>query len=410
MSDEISRLSDELARDPASMAFLPLAEALRRAGNLDLASRVATRGLDRYPYLADAHAALARIAADRGDLEQALDEFAMALSIEPENAVARKGLAFIAFRQGRLELALEHLTRLAHERPDDAVLTALERVQEARAAAEEREAATRRAKAPVRTLTPPPARPAMWPGATATPAAEGALHAPAAGATELESVPAPNGTNGAHGAHGSNGAERTSGAEGSNDADSAKGTSGADSSHAAGSGTGAESADSSHAAGSGTGAESADSSNGTNGHAPAIPAIASRPRTASLTPVPTATADARALFRGIETPERQALLLDADGLVLAGRYIERGGRDVGEEIGAELAGVSGEAQRAMRFLQLGQWTSLLVESEHATVAMCPAPGNALVLVAGSRETPAGLVRLLLDRALARARKWLETLT
>jgi hypothetical protein len=36
-SDDVRRLSDELARDPASLVFLPLGEALRRQGQLDYA-------------------------------------------------------------------------------------------------------------------------------------------------------------------------------------------------------------------------------------------------------------------------------------------------------------------------------------------------------------------------------------
>jgi len=38
--------------------------------------------------------------------------------------------------------------------------------------------------------------------------------------------------------------------------------------------------------------------------------------------------------------------------------------------------------------------------------MTPAPMGSLMVVAASRETPVGLVRLLLDRALTRARDWL----
>ena len=49
MPDEIRRLSDDLARDPSSLVFMPLADALRRAGQLDVALRVALRGLDRHP-------------------------------------------------------------------------------------------------------------------------------------------------------------------------------------------------------------------------------------------------------------------------------------------------------------------------------------------------------------------------
>jgi len=82
------------------------------------------------------------------------------------------------------------------------------------------------------------------------------------------------------------------------------------------------------------------------------------------------------------------------------------GSDVSEIVAAELAGVSGEAERAMRHLGLGAWTSLLVEADGAVIALTPAPLGSLVVVAASRETPVGLVRLLLDRALTRARDWL----
>src|SRR5215211_1642825 len=83
MADEIRRLSDDLARDPSSLVFMPLADALRRAGQVDVALRVALRGLDRHPYIADAHDVLARIHADRGDLDRAADEWEMALRLDP---------------------------------------------------------------------------------------------------------------------------------------------------------------------------------------------------------------------------------------------------------------------------------------------------------------------------------------
>jgi hypothetical protein len=38
--------------------------------------------------------------------------------------------------------------------------------------------------------------------------------------------------------------------------------------------------------------------------------------------------------------------------------------------------------------------------------MTPAPLGSVLVVSASRETPVGLVRLLLDRALTRARDWL----
>ena len=52
MADDVRRWSEELARDPSSLVFLQLGEALRKQGQLDLALRIALRGLERHP-LAD---------------------------------------------------------------------------------------------------------------------------------------------------------------------------------------------------------------------------------------------------------------------------------------------------------------------------------------------------------------------
>ena len=104
--------------------------------------------------------------------------------------------------------------------------------------------------------------------------------------------------------------------------------------------------------------------------------------------------------------EQTALLLDASGLVLAGLYIGADGADVSQEIGAELSGVSDEAARAMRHLELGAWQAIIFETGVATVAMTAAPHDAILLVAASRATPLGLVRRLMDRAGARAREWM----
>jgi hypothetical protein len=49
-TDEIRQWSDELARDPASLVFLQLGEALRRQGQADVALKVAMRGMERHPY------------------------------------------------------------------------------------------------------------------------------------------------------------------------------------------------------------------------------------------------------------------------------------------------------------------------------------------------------------------------
>jgi predicted regulator of Ras-like GTPase activity (Roadblock/LC7/MglB family) len=280
MADEIRRLSDDLARDPSSLVFVPLADALRRAGQLDVALRVALRGLDRHPYVADAHDVLARIHADRGELERAADEWEMALRIEPSHSHASLGLGFVDFRRGNLESAERRLSSAAD--PEPGVVAALAHVRSALAA-----------RVPV-------------------------VQVPAADSARLTPEPLP------------------------------------------------------------------------------------------VVELPTPDVSrARQLFTPVlEGTDQTALLVDADGLVLAGSYADANGDDVAEIVGAELAGVSGEAERAMRHLGLGAWTSLLVEADNAVLAMTPAPLGSLLVVAASKQTPVGLVRLLLDRALTRARDWL----
>ena len=92
--------------------------------------------------------------------------------------------------------------------------------------------------------------------------------------------------------------------------------------------------------------------------------------------------------------------------MLAGAYVAADGHDVAQEVGAELSGVSDEASRAMRHLELGDWNTIVVETEVATVALAPAPNDGLLLVAAARAMPLGMVRRFVDRCLDRARRWL----
>jgi predicted regulator of Ras-like GTPase activity (Roadblock/LC7/MglB family) len=276
MSDDVRRLSDELARDPASRVFVPLGEALRKQGQLDLALKMTMRGLERHPHFADGHDLLARIAVDRGDLQRAFDEWDMVLRLVPGHAGALRGMGFVCFQQGHLPEAEQYLSQAVEGGDaDEGVALALANVRAARLAA------TAVAAAPV-----------------------------------VESR--------------------------------------------------------------------------------------SEPR------LPAGTAhDPRFLFADVLTDaEQTALLLDRDGLVLAGAYLAYDGRDVAQDVGAELSGVTDAARRATRHLSLGDWTSIVFETEVAVVAMAPSPADGLLVLATSRSTPLGLVRRLLDRCSERSRKWL----
>jgi predicted regulator of Ras-like GTPase activity (Roadblock/LC7/MglB family) len=284
MADDIRRWSDELARDPDSLVFLPLGETLRRQGQLDLALKIAVRGLERHAHNSDAHDLLARIAVDRGELQRAFDEWDMVLQLAPGHLGALKGMAFVRFQQGRSDEAEQYLVRAAEQGGDAEVAAALANLRRA----------------------------GGGPGQK----------------SGEQQIPRSARNNGAKGA-------RDDGAR----------------------------------------------------------------------DVPN---DPRALFADIlGDHEQTALLLDDQGLVLAGIYLGEDGSDVGAEVGAELSGVTDAARRATKHLEFGEWRSIVLETEVATVTMAPSGSDGLLVVAASKATPLGLVRRVLDRCLDRARQWLE---
>jgi tetratricopeptide (TPR) repeat protein len=130
VTDEIRTLTQRLAEEPSSLAFLELGEALRRRGQVEAAYKVARGGLNRYPGLADAHDLMARILSDQGDLAGAFDAWADALRFDPMRTGALKGIAFLYFKAGEVEAALSHLQRAAEADPDDpAIPQAIARVR-----------------------------------------------------------------------------------------------------------------------------------------------------------------------------------------------------------------------------------------------------------------------------------------
>lgn len=306
-ADEIRALSEALAADPQSLAFIPLAERLLANGDLAGAARVAARGAARHGMRADAHDLVARIALAQGDEVRAETAWETVLELAPRFGTAHRGLGLLRYRQGRHDDALRHL-QVAHEdAPEDRALrAAMEAVR--RAAGGEplsgpSEVAVRVAGTPVvtRAVTPP-----IAPRAVTPPAGEEPATPP--------------------------------------------------------------------------------------------PAPGSAPEAAPVVP--------GELFDPLLGDTAQvALLLDADGFVTAGRYETADGADLGATIGAQLSGVSDEAERAMRHFGLGAWTRIVLETEAATVAMAP-EGEGLVLVAAPEGTPLGFVRRTLERAVTVAHGWL----
>ena len=124
MPDEVRIWSEELARDPSSLVFLPLADTLRRRGQLELARKVALRGIERHPTSADAHDQLARIHADAGEFDHALAEWDMVRRLVPSHVGAIKGMAFVRFQQGDRDEAERLLVEAQQLERDDGDISA----------------------------------------------------------------------------------------------------------------------------------------------------------------------------------------------------------------------------------------------------------------------------------------------
>ena len=93
--DDHKRLDDlrrRVEKDPASIAFAPLAEELRKAGEHDEAVRVCRAGLEHHPTYLSAHVTLGRALTELHQYSDARKEFEYVLLAAPDNLLARKGM------------------------------------------------------------------------------------------------------------------------------------------------------------------------------------------------------------------------------------------------------------------------------------------------------------------------------
>jgi len=332
VADDIRALSAELARDPSSLRYVELAEALRRKGHAQEALQVAIHGLGRHPDHADGYDALARIHTDRGELDQARGAWERALAIAPEHAGALKGIGFLFYRQGEVRKAREALEHaLAADPSDDQA---------------------RRALAMVKGEPPPPPLPI-------TERSTLELARPTTGRLRPEDVPQLRAT------AGNIPALRPS------------------------------------AAGAARPAEPAPAP------APRASTPTAAPVVAPPVPAPGGAAERPPVFAGLEGATADILLLQQNGLVLAGGLRAPDGVDVSELAAAALAGVSGEAERTAGYLKLGAWTTIVAEADTANVVLAPVAGGAMLMVRRERSTPVGLAIRIAERAKETARRWLE---
>jgi predicted regulator of Ras-like GTPase activity (Roadblock/LC7/MglB family) len=102
-----------------------------------------------------------------------------------------------------------------------------------------------------------------------------------------------------------------------------------------------------------------------------------------------------------------ALLLDAQGLVLAGALGGELGKNA-EALGAILSVAIQEAARTASHLSLGSWSGVLLEADTAVLHLAPVQYDKIVLLAAHRNAPAGWVLHSAQHAAALATRFLET--
>jgi predicted regulator of Ras-like GTPase activity (Roadblock/LC7/MglB family) len=76
-------------------------------------------------------------------------------------------------------------------------------------------------------------------------------------------------------------------------------------------------------------------------------------------------------------------------------------------VAAYLAGVSQEAARTAKLLNLGRWRGLSAEGQLGHVHLAPPTGESLLLVVRDRSVPLGRLAILAQRVAQAARHWLE---
>ena len=140
------------------------------------------------------------------------------------------------------------------------------------------------------------------------------------------------------------------------------------------------------------------------------PPAAAGPPPAAETPAPIPAAlPAGTAFDGIDGGEQGQLLVDSNGLRLAGTLAPVEGADASDRVAAQLAGASREAARATRLLGLGGWHSIALECPDGHIVLSSPTADTILLTMRDRSLPMARVGLLAERASRAARSWLERL-
>jgi len=116
-TSEIEKLERRWAENPKGRNFAPLADAYRKAGELDRAIELCQNGLALHPDYVSAHIVYGRCLIDMKNDAGAQEGFKKVLALDPENIIALKILGEIAERNNRFDEAVDWLARLLNADP-----------------------------------------------------------------------------------------------------------------------------------------------------------------------------------------------------------------------------------------------------------------------------------------------------
>ncbi|HEX4633377.1 MAG TPA: tetratricopeptide repeat protein, partial [Gemmatimonadales bacterium] len=116
-TSEIEKLERRWLENPKGRNFAPLADAYRKAGEIDRAIDLCKSGLELHPDYVSAHIVYGRCLIDQKDDAGATEVFQKVLQLDPENILALRILSEIAERTGHYEQGSEWLTRLISADP-----------------------------------------------------------------------------------------------------------------------------------------------------------------------------------------------------------------------------------------------------------------------------------------------------
>jgi tetratricopeptide (TPR) repeat protein len=116
---ELDDLFDRYRAAPGSHVFAPLADACRKAGMLEEALEICSRGVGEHPRYASGYVVQGKCLYDSNRKGDALAAFERVLGLDPKNLVALKYLGMLHAEQGDSERAAEYFEHILALDPDD---------------------------------------------------------------------------------------------------------------------------------------------------------------------------------------------------------------------------------------------------------------------------------------------------